>query len=459
MSISERDRLVVSGTPRFAWGGILVAVAASILSGIALASGASRTDVVLPIAAAGVLALGVLAVSRFALFVAIILMIRPLLDAVKVGSETSGADPSAAISLLFVLAAGFWLLAQPGQLAGSLGSPLARPMIAFVAAGAISVAASEAPLTSAVELMRIATVAVILVVLDRLLQDRRRIRLVLLAVFASALVPVLIGFYQQLTGGGVVLAGGFSRVRWTFLHPNPFASYLTMLLILGAAVYPHLQRRLHRLGLVALLAACAPLLILTYTRGAWIAAGAGLLLVGLIQSRRLVGALIIVVAVVLLAVPSVTGRFADLSQERRPSGAPGNSLAWRFGYWEETLALAENPVTGIGLRMVQANTEAQKQPHNDFLRVYVETGILGLLAYLWLLSALIRTAWRVVVTAPDGLARGLAVAFAGAVVAFITLSLVANVISQLVILWYFAAIAAMAVAAARPSPQPAGAPR
>ena len=53
----------------------------------------------------------------------------------------------------------------------------------------------------------------------------------------------------------------------------------------------------------------------------------------------------------------------------------GNSLAWRFSYWTEVVYLAaDNPVTGIGLRVTEEVSGGDKQPHNDFVRAYVELG-------------------------------------------------------------------------------------
>jgi hypothetical protein len=74
-------------------------------------------------------------------------------------------------------------------------------------------------------------------------------------------------------------------------------------------------------------------------------------------------------------------------------------------------------------------------------------GLAGLAAYLWLAVVLwlesVRT-WR---RARGGLARGLAVGGIAATAGVMMLSLVANVITQLVILWYYFAIVALAMAA------------
>jgi O-antigen ligase len=106
-------------------------------------------------------------------------------------------------------------------------------------------------------------------------------------------------------------------------------------------------------------------------------------------------------------------------------------------------------VTGIGLKVTQNMTDQSKEPHNDYLRAYVETGLVGLAGYLGLLVALAVTAKRVVRAAKRGLERGVALGFAGVVAGFIAVSLVSNVISQVIFLWYFFALAAAAEAIIR----------
>lgn len=429
---------------RSAAGGVVIAVVASVAAGAGLAEG-SRTAFVLPIVAAGILCLAALAAARFEFFVAVILLVRASLDATKVTS--SSADVTGAISVLFIMAGAVWLAGQRAE-HDVEPSPFAVPFAALVLAGALSIFSSHFPLSSAIESIRIGTVVVIFAVLNRLLASWRQIRLIVAAVFMSSIVPIATASYQLLKGLAHPYPGGFARVQSTFVHPNPFAAYLVLLAVLGAAIYPYLQKR-SRPWMLALLACYGGLLIATYTRGAWIAAIAGMVVVGLLQQKRLLAILAVTIVVLVITVPSIGGRLADLSEQQKPSAAAGNSLVWRFRYWEETLSLQTNPLLGIGLRSVELSTAAEKAPHNDLIRVYVETGIIGLLAYTWLLIVLVREARRALARAAPGLARGLAAGFSGALTGFLLLSLVGNLISQLVILWYFATIAATAVAASR----------
>ncbi|MEK8106144.1 O-antigen ligase family protein [Micromonospora sp. M12] len=122
-------------------------------------------------------------------------------------------------------------------------------------------------------------------------------------------------------------------------------------------------------------------LLLTNTRSALLGAAIGLVVVAALhRSKRMLVTLCLVAVVGVALVPAVGERFAQLGTSRAVGGDPtGNTLAWRIGYWTEIVTLADrNPVTGIGPNMTQRETDEAKKPHNDFLRAYVETGLLGL---------------------------------------------------------------------------------
>jgi putative inorganic carbon (hco3(-)) transporter len=452
-------------------GGLLavalaVTIGLAVRTGMTVAGGGSKLALLVPFAVPAVMLLAGVALRRFEWFVLLLLTARASLDTTKLSAAPAsvvradggapppvhGLDPAAVIAVGFILAGVMWA-AWRRSVAGPAPQPLLeRALCLLIAIWSVSVIGSQLPLTSLLEAIRIFAVVLMLIVLDRLLTQPAKIRPVLAAVFASAAVPLLVAAYQAITAHGRFEAGGFSRIRATFVHPNPFALYLTFIIVMGAAIIPHVKGGA-RLWLAVLLAGCSVALLLTYTRTAWVCTVLGLVLIGLLEYRRLLGALFVGGLVVLLAVPSVTARFSDLTRDQRASGSAGNSLIWRFTYWTEALPLARhNPATGIGLKMVQLNTTEQKAPHNDFIRAYVETGILGFLAYLWLLLAMVRTAWAAVVRAGPGLDRGVAVGFAACVAAFLAMSLVSNVVSQVVLLWYFFAFAASAIAVSRRSP-------
>jgi putative inorganic carbon (hco3(-)) transporter len=462
--VSAPDPRAQAGDPRGLrdrLAGLLLPVAAVLAAAVAavtavgIVSAGSPLPVLLGLAAAVGIALVVVAVVSIEAFVLVVLVARASLDALKVpGGSPAGVDPAAVLAVLFAVAVSLWLLAQRrAHERHTEISVLDRALLLFIGAAFLGILVSPLPAVSAVEWARIASTAPMLLLVERIALRRRTTEKLLVAVYASSAVPLCLAAYQALTGNGVFVAGGFDRVRGTFTHSNPFSVFLVLLVVMAVSLLPHLRGRA-RAGLVVFLAAAVPALLATYTRGAWIAAFLGLVVVGALQSRRLLIGLLAAATFVVIAVPSVGARFADLSETTQASGTPGNSLSWRLDYWSSALELSEqSPISGVGLKMVAAQAEEGKQPHNDFIRSFVELGVAGIAAYVWLLVAFARTAAAGVrATArsrgPD-LDRGIAIGFAGAVTAFVVLSAVANVISQVVLLWYFLAFAGLSIAVAR----------
>lgn len=404
--------------------------------------------------------LGLVAVGGFAYlagfrFEGLVLAFLVLRSALDIQTGGAGGESEGGISKLSALVAGaflvvtlLWLLMHAvGRQRLPLGpSYLRLPALAVVAAGFASVIASTAPLTSAVEALRVTAAIGMLLVLELLMRQEGMMQRVLVAVYASAVLPLVVALVQAATGGGAEI-GGFRRVTGTFDHPNPLAIYLTFLVVMGAGLYRWVDTE-WRLPLAVVLVVAWGVLLLTYTRSAWIAAVIGILVVGVLQSRRLIYAVGAGIVAILLLVPSTVARFSDLGSTQY-TGAAGDSLTWRFEYWLDLIPLVErSPLTGIGLKVIQLKTTDGKNAHDDFLRSFVEMGLFGLLAYVALLVALAWTARQALRATQTGLERGVAVGFAGTCTAFLVLSTVSNIVSQTVLLWYFFAFAAAAMTVA-----------
>jgi putative inorganic carbon (HCO3(-)) transporter len=447
---------------------VAVASALAAFSGISVATG-SKLAVVLPLAAAVAVGLGALALTRFSGYVMAMLVLRASIDLAKLSGRGAGNtatnsaaarafDPSSILAVVFLLAAALWLAAQHRRQGRLPGSPLRRALIVFAATAALSLLGSANRTAGAMELLRILAAVAMFVVLEQMLADRATMRRMLAAVYLSTLSPLGLTVAGFLSGQPrAETKGDFTRLTGTFSSSNDFGRYLALVLIFGVAMYPHLSRR-HRAALAVVLAGCTGCLLLTYTRTALIGAAIGLVVVGLLQSRRLLFAMFLLSLCAVVLVPQLSSRFTSLASTSSGSGPSGNSLEWRLGYWTEVLPLANrNPVTGIGLNMTQYSTDAAKQPHNDFLRAYVETGLIGLGAYLAMLAALVGLGRRAVRASPPGsLDRGVAAGFLGCAVAFVAVSLTANVISNVVNLWYLFTFAAAASAVAREGSRPTG---
>jgi O-antigen ligase len=439
--------------------GMALAVGVSVMTGRAALSG-SKMEIVAPLVVVVGLILAGLAVTRFHSFVIVILVVRASIDLARVTGSSAGntatntsssrlLDPSTVLAVVFLLSATLWLAAQARARRRIRPAPLGLAYIVFICACALSIFGSAQPLSSTVETMRVLAVVVMFLVLERLMVDRRSTLELLAAAYASLLFPIVYTTAGFLLGAPASESKGhFTRITGPFTQSNTFGRYLMVMVVFSVAMYPHLERRL-RLVVAPVTALSIVYLALTYTRTALVGAVVGLVVVGLKQSKRVLATLVVVVVAALLIVPQMSGRFTSVATSAPTAAAAGpshNSLEWRILYWTQVLPLADrNPATGIGLDMTQYQTSAAKQPHNDFIRAYVETGVVGLMAYVALLVTMVRLGRRAVRMArPRSAEQGVALAFLGCALAYVAVSLAANVMSNVVTLWYLTVLAAAA---------------
>jgi putative inorganic carbon (hco3(-)) transporter len=445
-------------------GALLVGLVGGVTAAVTAWSLAAGHDLVavLPVAVLLGAVVAALAVTRFGGYVLLMLAVRPMVDLVKLSGPAAGRagadedgvsrtlDPSTILAVLFLIAAGLWLAARARE--GRLRtSPLGVALLLVGATGLVSALGADRMTNSLLEALRILTVVVMFLVLEQLVPDRRYAHHVLLAVYVALALVVAYTLIATLTGPPPAeIKGGFARISGPFAQSTTFGRYLMFLLIFGAGVYRYLSGRL-RAAMAVLLGLSFVLLLLTNTRSAILGVAIGLLVVALVQrSARMLLALAVAAVLGVAVMPAVGDRFAQIADARAVGGAPtGNTLAWRLGYWSEIVPLAgENPVTGIGPSMTQFRTDEAKKPHNDFLRAYVETGIIGLLAYLAMVVLLVHAGLRALRRAPPGtLARGIAVGNLGCAVAFVAVSAASNVLSSVATMWYLVSFAAVATAA------------
>jgi O-antigen ligase len=393
--------------------------------------------------------------GRFEFFLLTVLVVRPVLDIAKVG----GGPPllSSGVAALVVFGVLLWLAAQVH--AGTLRrvSVLGRLSILLLAVMTVSALFADDQVRSLLQVARLAAAVAVFLAVEQFAVAERNRRRVLVAVYASAIVPLLVGLQQFAFGSYLKESSGLGRVTGTFLHPNAFGFYLVLLLIMGAAVFRYLDGAA-RLLVGGVIVVGAVELLLTYSRGSWVTVVAGVLVVGALQARKLLLLVPAGLALVVVAAPSVLTRLSDLSQEETINGTPGNSFLWRVNHWGVVLDGARgHEFLGLGPSASDYLGAEVLPPHNDFVRMYVETGVLGTTVYVAVIVAALMAALRAFRTVPGGhLDRGVAVGAVGCTVAFVLGSFGGNLISEVVVLLYVFAFFALAssLTAARPATPP-----
>ena len=178
-----------------------------------------------------------------------------------------------------------------------------------------------------------------------------------------------------------------NRVVSTFENPNVLGQYL--IIMLPFAILAMLEERGRaRLGAIAVTALTAICLVFTWSRGAWLGAIFGVLIMLMIYSRHTMK----VCVAGLFALPLLPFVVPDTILNRFMSiGNLGDSSTmYRVNIWKGTLRMTGDYfIGGIGMgeaafRKVYPNysleaIEAAPHSHNLFLQVLTENGIFGML--------------------------------------------------------------------------------
>jgi hypothetical protein len=180
----------------------------------------------------------------------------------------------------------------------------------------------------------------------------------------------------------------FYRLFSTFFDPNFAGIFLVLTILLGTFLW---QNKKNRIWLVPAEVVCIVALLLTYSRSSYLAFISGLVALAVCKKQWLIifGIIIFILAVVY--VPRTSGSTLDLLRS--------DSTFARLGNWQQGVTLiSQAPVFGHGFNMLRYVTSDSGSPtsraaaglDSSILFVGATTGILGLLAYGYLIFSMVR---------------------------------------------------------------------
>ena len=185
------------------------------------------------------------------------------------------------------------------------------------------------------------------------------------------------------------------------MTPNAVALFLVPLDAVALALAAFSEDRLERLLAAAFVAVTVAAVLMCGSRGGELTLAAVVVTVAAFHPLRLrlIGGAGVFAALLIAASHSVRDR---ILVEFRPAD-PNNTVALRLPLWESTVRmLRAHPLFGGGLdgfkqsiqpyKVSGFTEQAVNYPHQVVLTFWSETGLLGLLAFLWLLVQMARTA-------------------------------------------------------------------
>jgi len=327
------------------------------------------------------------------------------------------------------------------------------PWLVWLGVAALSVVGAPSIALGLVELLKWLEIALIVWLILDVAADPDRpgnsvptARALLAALLVAGLVQALIGIWQfGLRGTGpehFIVLGRFYRAYGTFEQPNPFGGYMNLVALpaLGALwgllaarlTLPRPTESLFQparlwIPFVTVCALAASLaLVLSWSRGAWLGFLAGLAVLALFSTRRvLAGGVLLATAGLALAAGIYLGMSAGfgpaLAVADRLGGFAGEftlgdvrgvdindanyAVMERLAHWQAAVDTArDNLWTGVGFGNYAAAypayalinfPDALGHAHNYYLNLLAEVGLPGLLAYALFWLAIVAQTMRV----------------------------------------------------------------
>lgn len=243
---------------------------------------------------------------------------------------------------------------------------------------------------------------ILLFYLVQIFINKTQLRKIIAVFCISAALLSIDGIYQFITGVDfirgfpVVKVHNFNAVGGAFRHYNNFSCFLIVMFFMNIHFLWFLKRKWVKTLLTVNSLLIVTALMLTYSRGAWLAfLLTAIISLFIIQDKVIRGTLLVVLGAFFIGVfthPMIKERFLFLLQD-----TSGRSVIWKVA-WQ---MFKESPVFGKGLGLFMellpqyARISLMPQyTHNCYLQILAETGIIGFFSFLWFLFDIVGRAYK-----------------------------------------------------------------
>ncbi len=247
-------------------------------------------------------------------------------------------------------------------------------------------------------------------------KEKRQVQFLIVTMCLSALV-VNRNYYSLLSGRDLTVFSEDVRDAGLlgYAGVNGLAAFEAMLCSFLLGLFVSTKRLLPKIGLAFVIASGIYCLLFSFSRGGYIGFLVGMIALGLLKSRKLlVIALLLMVGWQLILPLSVQQRIAMTTGTPAAGAQFDSSSEERLTLWRDALELFErNPVTGTGFNTYKLlnRVGSFRDTHNYYVKVLVETGLVGMVLFMILLYRLLGVGRALRAGANDPFWSGLGLAF------------------------------------------------
>lgn len=305
------------------------------------------------------------------------------------------------------------------------------PLLLFMGISLFSGFTSVAPSYSiAIAILTVVMMSAYLLI-KTCFNTRERVDFAIAVFILAAGATTLEAFYQVYAGymdaawvDRDLFAALGTRVFSTFANPNVYGTYLLLALPLAAVCVLYARNIFLKLCAAGITGMLLIALALTYSRGAYVSLAVAVLVFLILIEKRLIVLFVAGLAAMPFVLPaSIIARIVSIVN------FTDTSTMYRISIWQASLRmLGDFWTAGIGQGAAAYNSVypfyafsavTAQHSHNWFLQIFLETGIVGFLAFLMILACFFRLQFSFMRNTSDWRVRTLSAAITAAVVGFL----------------------------------------
>lgn len=284
---------------------------------------------------------------------------------------------------------------------------------AFIIWNLISLFNSDYLYQSLRGLLKVIKYGLLLVITIDALKSGRFLKRAVYFMLIWSIIIALNGIIQNILGFGIIrlrtinTLDSLLRISSSFRQSNNFGAYLVLIIpIFLTFIFSKSINWRNRIYFLSGLIPLSYCIVRTYSRGAWLALPVAVLILGFLKSKRLFIVLIILFIVLPFFLPQqVKSRISDLWNFQEGTNRE------RLKLWSGALVMIkEHPFIGFGVNTYTKNFPDYKPtdypdeiyPHNSYLHMATEIGLIGLGLYLTFIILVFRYIGKCLNLSPEG---------------------------------------------------------